>query len=60
MDITTAVIACSATASNALKIRRGSTTYNVVLVPTGDSMAFRARVQTSSGTMALRKLNCVI
>ena len=51
-------IACepTGTLTSPLRIRKGSTTYGIVLVDTTDSNASKIRIKTSSGIKALRKL----
>jgi len=53
----TITIACepSGTLTSPLRIRKGDTTYGIVLVPTTDANASSIRIQTSSGIKALRK-----
>jgi len=41
--------------SNPLRIRKGDTTYGIELVPTDDPNASAVRIQTSSGTKAIRR-----
>jgi len=51
-------IACepAGTLTSPLRIRKGSTTYGIVLVDPSDPMASKIRIKTSSGIKALRKL----
>jgi len=51
-------VACepSGTLTSALRIRKGATTYGIVLVDTTDSNASKIRINTSSGIKAIAKL----
>ena len=51
-------IACEpvGTLTSALRIRKNTTTYGIILVSTGDANASKIRIQTGSGVKALRKL----
>ena len=53
----TLTIACepAGTLTSALRIRKGATTYGIVLVATTDANASPIRINTSSGVKALRK-----
>ena len=53
----TLTIACepAGTLTSALRIRKGTTTYGIVLVATTDANASPIRINTSSGVKALRK-----
>jgi len=53
----TLTIACepAGTLTSALRIRKGATTYGIVLVATTDANASPIRIYTSSGVKALRK-----
>jgi len=44
------------TVTSKLRIRKGATTYGVILVPVTDSTASKFKVQTSSGVKALKKI----
>jgi len=50
-------IACepTGTLTSPLRIRKGGTTYGIILVPVTDANASKIRIQTSSGIKALRK-----
>jgi len=50
-------IACepAGTLTSPLRIRKGDTTYGIILVPVTDANASKIRIQTSSGIKALRK-----
>jgi hypothetical protein len=51
------IIACepAGTLTSPLRIRKGNTTYGIVLVDINDASASKIRIQTSSGLKALRK-----
>ena len=51
-------VACepSGTLTSALRIRKGTTTYGIVLVDTTDSNASKIRIKTNSGIKAIAKL----
>jgi len=53
----TLTIACepAGTLTSALRIRKGATTYGIILVATTDANASPIRINTSSGVKALRK-----
>ena len=54
---TAIAVACEpdGTLTSPLRIRKGATTYGIILVPITDSNASHIRIQTSSGVKALRK-----
>ncbi len=48
-------LALRAAAGQALRVRKGDTTYGLELVTTGDPNASRVRIKTPAGTRAIRK-----